>query len=226
MTTARSGIPTTYRYSNMRSRLEARWAAFFDLVGWSWVYEPFDADGYIPDFLIEGKHPLLVEVGNCITQAEYEAKAGKATEAATSLGHDILIVGVSPIPLIGSSNGRPPAGWMGEFVNGEEPFFAWGSGEWHSCHPDQYHILEDGEWRATWMETPEDHLCSTRCHTQPCGRIAVHHGWSYFASRPCGHHDGDLHLGGIDTEGLRDLWAQAGNQVQWRPAMNRKVSSR
>lgn len=43
-------IPTTYGGVNFRSRLEARWAAFFDLLGLSWEYEPVDLKGYIPDF--------------------------------------------------------------------------------------------------------------------------------------------------------------------------------
>lgn len=51
MTTA---IPTAYGGVNFRSRLEARWAAMFDLLGWRWEYEPLDLDGYIPDFLVRG----------------------------------------------------------------------------------------------------------------------------------------------------------------------------
>ena len=31
--------PTTYADVKFRSRLEARWAAFFDLAGWRWEYE-------------------------------------------------------------------------------------------------------------------------------------------------------------------------------------------
>lgn len=53
-------IPTTYGGVNFRSRLEARWAAFFDLLGWSWEYEPIDLAGYIPDFILGGR--VLVEV--------------------------------------------------------------------------------------------------------------------------------------------------------------------
>lgn len=45
-------IPTTYAGVKFRSRLEARWAAFFDLCGWKWDYEPFDLDGWAPDFLL------------------------------------------------------------------------------------------------------------------------------------------------------------------------------
>jgi hypothetical protein len=37
---------------NFRSRLEARWAAFFDLREWAWSYEPIDFNGWIPDFLV------------------------------------------------------------------------------------------------------------------------------------------------------------------------------
>lgn len=45
-------IPTVYNHVQFRSRLEARWAAFFDLAGIKWDYEPFDLDGWAPDFLL------------------------------------------------------------------------------------------------------------------------------------------------------------------------------
>ena len=32
-------IPTTYAGVNFRSRLEAKWAAFFDIVAWQWDYD-------------------------------------------------------------------------------------------------------------------------------------------------------------------------------------------
>jgi hypothetical protein len=53
-------IPTRYAGVQFRSRLEARWAAFFDLCRFEWQYEPFDCDGYIPDFLLFGR--VLLEV--------------------------------------------------------------------------------------------------------------------------------------------------------------------
>lgn len=48
-------IPTRYHDYKMRSRLEARWAVFFDALGIKWVYEPegFDlgaAGWYLPDY--------------------------------------------------------------------------------------------------------------------------------------------------------------------------------
>lgn len=47
-----AAIPTRYAGVNFRSRLEARWAAFFDLAGWKWEYEPAspEFDFWIPDF--------------------------------------------------------------------------------------------------------------------------------------------------------------------------------
>ncbi len=66
-----TAIPTTYAGVNFRSRLEARYAAFFDIVGWRWEYEPLDLKGWIPDFRLTipckhsecyGSHVLLVEV--------------------------------------------------------------------------------------------------------------------------------------------------------------------
>lgn len=55
-------IPTKYKGVHFRSRLEARWAAMFDLLDWTWEYEPIDLDGYIPDFILTFQDPILVEV--------------------------------------------------------------------------------------------------------------------------------------------------------------------
>lgn len=51
-------IETKWKGYRFRSRLEARWAVFFERLGWRWEYEPqgFEKDGvrYLPDFLV---HP-------------------------------------------------------------------------------------------------------------------------------------------------------------------------
>jgi hypothetical protein len=61
--TYHAAIPTIYKGAQFLSRLEARWAAFFDLAGWRWDYEPCDFDGWIPDFVLFGAHgPIYVEV--------------------------------------------------------------------------------------------------------------------------------------------------------------------
>ena len=77
-------IQTEYKGYLFRSRLEARWAVFFDASGVRWEYEPegYDlGDGiyYLPDFLLHGVDgrdggDLYVEV------------KGKAVSAAQSGG--------------------------------------------------------------------------------------------------------------------------------------------
>jgi hypothetical protein len=56
-----AAIPTNYRGRRYRSRLEARWAAFFDLLSWGAEYEPYDLGKWSPDFLLS-KMETLVEV--------------------------------------------------------------------------------------------------------------------------------------------------------------------
>ncbi len=49
-------IPTEYSGIQFRSRLEARWAVFFDALGLKWQYEPegyqLPSGWYLPDFLL------------------------------------------------------------------------------------------------------------------------------------------------------------------------------
>lgn len=54
-------IETQYKGYRFRSRLEARWAVFFDHIGWEWEYEPEGFDlgygvMYLPDFRIGGDY--------------------------------------------------------------------------------------------------------------------------------------------------------------------------
>lgn len=66
-----AAIPTRYAGVEFRSRLEAKWACFFDLAGWEWEYEPIDLQGWLPDFWVKwpcghsecgAHHTLYVEV--------------------------------------------------------------------------------------------------------------------------------------------------------------------
>lgn len=64
----RKAIETKYGGVVFRSRLEARWAAFFDIIGWRWDYEPVDLVGWSPDFSVDGsldtpyRYQMLLEV--------------------------------------------------------------------------------------------------------------------------------------------------------------------
>ena len=83
-----AAIPTEYKGYRFRSRLEARWAVFFDLCGMQWEYEPEgfslgDGRGYLPDFLLHNVetlhaggtkilHDLWVEVKGELTKDDAE----------------------------------------------------------------------------------------------------------------------------------------------------------
>lgn len=172
----------------------------FDLVGWSWVYEPLDAGGYIPDFLVQGAHPFFVEVGPCITEQDYREKAEKPSAAADELGHDVLVVGIGPLAPFqtshdgyGGAHGSP--GWFGEY-SGDGPLW-WDAGVWTTCQ--QHESTIDGAYDRR----------------SGCDSLGVTSDSGSYVVRPCGHYPGGrVHLPvGLDAE---ERWAEAGNRVQWR----------
>lgn len=84
-------IETEYRRHRFRSRLEARWAVFFDWCGIRWQYEPegyvlSDGARYLPDFFLPGftgERGLYVEVKRLDGDISKAIKFG--TEAAPIL---------------------------------------------------------------------------------------------------------------------------------------------
>jgi hypothetical protein len=134
-----TGIPTYYKGTRFRSRLEAKWACFFDLIGWNWEYEPFDLAGYIPDFLILGRAEMTVEVkpyGNVSQLIEVAKETPRAER-------DLLVVGCTPLPEDDITDGY--GGWqIGAMV------------EWLPDFPEALAVAP-----ADW------HLC-LRCHAYSC----------------------------------------------------------
>lgn len=111
-----AGIPTTYAGTRFRSRLEAKWAAFFDMLGWKWEYEPFDCAGWIPDFLLVGKSATLVEVKPILRLEDLNGLERKYEVASET--HEVLIVGAG-LGLEGSDGGWMTLGWYLEFQESE-----------------------------------------------------------------------------------------------------------
>ncbi len=98
-----AAIPTLYRGRMYRSRLEARWAAFFDRLGWTHEYEPFDLGAWSPDFAITEPFDALIEI-KPITEPDpdlFERVQGAAGE------HAVFVLGVAPAKL----NGFVQIGW-------------------------------------------------------------------------------------------------------------------
>lgn len=103
-------IPTEYKGHLFRSRLEARWAVFFDACGVKWEYEleGYDlGDGikYLPDFLLHDVAgrvggDLYVEVKGRMTAYDAEkikrfSEAGMTAEGGKS-ATPLLVVGSIP----------------------------------------------------------------------------------------------------------------------------------
>ena len=140
-------IPTRYAGRQFRSRLEARWATFFDLVGWRWEYEPFDLRGWIPDFALIGAHQTsLVEVKPVADFGEEACRQArkKAVRAvlASERKSEILILGYSwPTARTGDTS----IGWLNEWiVHGHEypPLLNWKAAPFHSLGSLGFHHEE------------------------------------------------------------------------------------
>jgi len=173
-----AGIPTAYRGVRFRSRLEARWAAFLDGLGWSWAYEPIDLFGYIPDFIChhEGGE-LLIEIKPAVALADLRDHREKINRSGWE--KEALIVGAS---LFDNGTASPDFGLLRSRT--DEPGWSWDTG------------------------------VSFRCLS--CGKLSVLSESLSWHCRVCGYYDGNAHVGTAD--GIDELWAAAGNRVQWMAA--------
>lgn len=80
-----NAIPTMYAGVQFRSRLEARWACFLDLLEVRWAYEPFDLAGYIPDFIIDPGAQILLEIKPAWSAEEMMEAAAKIDRSGWDL---------------------------------------------------------------------------------------------------------------------------------------------
>lgn len=153
---SRPGIPTLYNGIQFRSRLEAKWAAFFDFLGWKYEYEPFDLDGWIPDFLIKGKpRDILVEVKPVtefpedVADEMLQVCPGETDDDGylVSLDHRLLLVG-SMVPAMSSYHGNVMGwtyfdqGWnkavLGQWKSSKRIGFCEDSGDFADCISGEY----------------------------------------------------------------------------------------
>lgn len=208
------GIPTLYRGYRFRSRLEARWACFFDGIGWPWEYEPLDLNGYIPDFVLTFYRPVIVEVKPALTLAELEAHTAKIEASGWLPSGDALLVGArlwqNSHRDFGLTTGRwlpePDPNGAGDYRGEPE----WAPAQWTHCGfcsgPSFY-----------------DETCCWRCRR--CGAQGKFwRGWDddlhSFAGpgamKPTDHEDQQWYAPTWIAE-AEAAWAEAANTVQWSP---------
>lgn len=185
------GIPTVYNWRRCRSRLEARWAVMFDMLEWQAEYEPFDCDGWIPDFAIRtpAELPLLVEV-KPIWNLDVEV-TNKIDRAAGT--HEVLLLGLAP--LLSEEFESPMIGWLREF-NSNGDYAGW----WQDA------LL--GRWkRDKTKDVPKDYV----------PKIGFCAAYGSYHDRITGLYDGSYGYG-VEQDEMDAMWAEAGNRTQWRRA--------
>ena len=182
-------IPTMFQGIQMRSRLEARWAAFFTACGWEWTYEPFDFEGWSPDFLLKLHRPVFVEV---------------KPEITTELANELRVVsqkireGGARVLLVGDSIIYPK--------DEESAFIGIGAGEGSWSEDDApFDDISLGE-------------CGGRCGCHPVvGMSPAHadyHCWvcDGHDGKPAGRYRYCT-----DVPDIAGRWAKACNDTQWHP---------
>jgi hypothetical protein len=227
-----TGIPTVYRGRQYRSRLEARWAAFFDLLGWSYEYEPFDLQGWIPDFLLTRARVLvevkpvaiwprdvMEEIDDCRGADEYEVLVAGCSvpvdihpRVEAEVGLAIGWLRTTPP----SWNADMPKTWCGAMVQGFlERFFSQDdpSGfEYRSVGIGLYgsrdHIL-----RADPGYTPPDEDLGSFAFNRiyPCTELTP---WAVYTPELDSSETGGRPI--PESNLIRNLWTKAGNMTQWK----------
>lgn len=116
-------IATAYRGYQFRSRLEAKWAHFFDLCGWQWSYEPIDLPGWIPDFAL-GERRTLVEIKPAFELKDFSEAITKIEDSGYQgpvilLGADPTWMGLPKLRSLTNGSDGPVVGWITERMCGE-----------------------------------------------------------------------------------------------------------
>lgn len=197
----KSGIPTMYKGVQYRSRLEAKWAAMFDALGWKFQYEPFDLPGWIPDFALMGCKPVLVEVKPFFTLEQFRSEGTIAQDLRAMKGSacedsEVLLLGATLGEDVSHQGGEAfksvVLGWLGS-ITGE-----FGNAILVRNNPD--HPLERLYDFVPERGSPEGHV-----HPELNGERQ----WS----------------GVVGPVEANAFWAKCGNTTQWEKPKPRSRSS-
>ena len=177
MMSERRGIPTVYNHVKFRSRVEARWADFFTRMGCKWTYEPFDLDGYIPDFALEFYKPLLVEVKG----PEEDVEVAKSKIECSEWDGEALIVAGSWPGGVPWDDHMPAIGWLGERAGAPGyPDWYWGKailfGCGHCLRPSLFHDVMTYRCRANGCYDGDGYL-------GPCEGVSPREAWAKAGNR-------------------------------------------
>jgi hypothetical protein len=170
--------------------LEARWGHLFGSLRWQAHYEPFDLNGWIPDFAIVGYRPelpVLVEIKPVFAFCRETANKMEQAARAGQLTNEMLLLGASPFV---NEYGDLSIGWLGEPDDGK-----W----WWEPSPV-------GIWKGSESENKNPHgiFGFTSMHGSYHDRITgCYDGGSYGSEN-------------ITVDALEYAWKKAGNSCQWK----------
>ncbi len=216
-----NAIPTTFAGRRYRSRLEARWAAFFTLLEWPFEYEPLDFNGWIPDFVLMGARRVFVEV------KPVEIFPENISDEVDRSGceDEILIVGTTM--LRSDEFTLPSIGWLGELWPDES-----GCADWNSLnvlgdvpdpkrnpYPRLWQSAVIGSWVGSEKGDPLNELDRRRlCKPGNPNRMLGFCGeLGHWRDRITGYYDGGCYgQHGDQADRIFRMWQEAGNIVQWK----------
>lgn len=187
--------PTRYAGAMFRSRLEARWAAFFDLAGWKWSYEPVDYSGWVPDFLLHPEigDPIPVEVkpiewpSNTDACSDIVRTREDLNKVRAYKASEVLVLGAYILD-------TPTCRVMTKYDEfGANPMLG---------------VFSD---EKEWGFDPALVYGASK------GRVLDFAGmYGFYGYRIGGDYDGDCHLEPVRCSVVTRIWREAGNRVQWR----------
>ncbi len=165
-------IETQYKGYRFRSRLEARWAVFFDALGIEWEYEPqgFNMDGvyYLPDFYLVNLN-LWIETKGVVPSEKEMYRMRKFSEAQDKYDDFVCLVGYPSISETGIAD-YSVMGFDGKYLK-KEP-----NRIWLECYACSGLDLE--KWYPREWETQGKHSCKfcehVGCEVKPCKEL---HGY-------------------------------------------------
>jgi len=202
-----AAIPTTYNGVNFRSRLEARWAVFFDLLHWSWKYEPLDLNGWIPDFEIIGKTRTLVEVKPYIFDY-FDFYYGSWSETSICKNHSDSIHKITkagcPLALF---LGREPFYDEGRTILGIKLFNI-------KDEDDDFYFLTDTKPQFLLGHDGEERL--QKRIDCPIFDFGSCFSSNYYPNENMITRSCHIEMPVVSKEVTEKIWKEAGNEVQWK----------
>lgn len=212
-------IPTKFNGVEFRSRLEARWAAFFDLCGWEWEYEPFDLDGWTPDFSIKkykgGRVLIEVKPFDFVPWEDAHGNHGKVADAYSKVmrhvdsvsrreieENSVLLLGASPF-----HSNKSDAGYIGMHAHSVFDTVSFRnaglcSGYGKNAGLDVVTCTGGVTHSVEWEETCPKYG----------GTLFIKRYWPTLIKGVDGSEVGVKHRSVVEK-----LWREAGNKSQWKP---------